>query len=121
MDFKYSTIINPSAYEAEGLCDGIPLRRHRNTDREVKGAIRAQEDWKKLVGLVSNYNGALGDEYTFICVTVPECLPDRLEIRSYANEFAFLYDGKSSPCFPRLHRIALRSNQMSWRTLEVSQ
>lgn len=26
-------------------------------------------------------------------VTVPEYLPDRLEIISYANEFTFLYDG----------------------------
>lgn len=27
-------------------------------------------------------------------VTVPECLPERLEVISYANEFAFLHDGQ---------------------------
>ncbi|RAL17430.1 uncharacterized protein BO97DRAFT_419668 [Aspergillus homomorphus CBS 101889] len=26
------------------------------------------------------------------CVTVPECLPERLEVISYANESAFLYN-----------------------------
>ena len=66
---------------------------HIDPMKENKGAIRAQEDWAKLVGPVKHYKGGLGAEFTFIRVTVPECLPERLEILSYANEFAFLYDG----------------------------
>lgn len=96
MDFNHSEIIEESSYETEGLCNGIPLRRHKDPNKEVQGALRAQKDWCKLVCPVSNYNGGLGNDYTFIRVTVPECLPERLEIISYANEFAFLYDGKSS-------------------------
>ena len=93
MEFCYSEIIDPSKYETEGLCKGISLRKHRDQIKEDEGAIRAQEDWNKLVSRVKHYNGGLGAEYTFVSVTVPECLPDRLEILSYANEFAFLYDG----------------------------
>ena len=93
MEFQYSDVIDPSTYETQGLCEGIPLRRHKDLMKENEGAIRAQEDWAKFVGPVGHYKGGLGAEFTFIRVTVPECLPERLEILSYANEFAFLYDG----------------------------
>lgn len=96
MEFKYSEPIDSASYETHGLCNGVPLRRHRDLESERRGAIRAQEDWSKLVHPVVNYHGGLGPAYTFMCVTVPECLPERLEIISYANEFAFLYDGNSS-------------------------
>ena len=97
MQFRYSETIDPSTYHAQGLCDGIPLRMHKDPDKETIGAIRAQRDWARLVGPVGLYRGGLGARYSFIRVTVPECLPDRLEIMSYANEFAFLYDGISYP------------------------
>ena len=93
MHFRYSEIIDPSTYDAQGLCDGIPLRMHKDPDKETIGAIRAQRDWARLVGPVGLYKGGLGAPYSFMRVTVPECLPERLEIISYANEFAFLYDG----------------------------
>jgi hypothetical protein len=93
MEFIYSDIIDPSTYEAEGLSHGIPLRKHRDATKENIGATRAQRDWAKLVGPMGNYKGSLGADYTFIRVTVPECLPERLEILAYANEYAFLYDG----------------------------
>ncbi|KAI0425631.1 fusicoccadiene synthase [Xylaria sp. FL1042] len=94
MEFKYSQEIDPSLYETHGLDEGIPLRLHKDQHLEFKGALRAQRDWTKHVRNVDGYKGGLGDPFTFICVTVPECLPDRLELISYANEFAFLYDDK---------------------------
>jgi hypothetical protein len=57
------------------------------------GAIRAQEDWQRYVGPLSNYRGDLGPRFSFMSVTIPECRPDRLEVVSYANEFAFMFDG----------------------------
>jgi hypothetical protein len=93
MEYKYSTVVDPSTYETEGLCDGIPLRVHRYPDLEDVGTFRAQEDWSKYVNPVKGYRGGLGPSYSFMGVSVPECLPDRLEIISYANEFAFLHDG----------------------------
>ncbi|TAQ86123.1 hypothetical protein B7494_g5555 [Chlorociboria aeruginascens] len=83
---------DPSTYETFGLCNGIPLRIHNDPLKELHGATRAQEDWSKFVAPVVNYKGGLGAQYSFIRVTVPECLPERLEILSYANESAFLYD-----------------------------
>lgn len=94
MDFRYSDLMDPSTYETKGLCDGIPLRMHREPSKENIGAIRAQSDWTRLVGPVGYYRGGLGAPYSFLRVAVPECIPERLEIISYANEFAFLYDGK---------------------------
>ncbi|KAI1135782.1 fusicoccadiene synthase [Hypoxylon sp. FL0543] len=92
MEFKYSKEIDPDVYETEGLGYGIPLRMHKDQDEEIKGTLRAQRDWTKYVQPVHGYHGNLGDPYSFLCVTVPECLPDRLELISYANEYAFLYD-----------------------------
>lgn len=93
IDFWYSDVVNPLTYETEGLCVDIPLRRHRDIEKENLGALRAQEDWTKLVRPVPNYKGGLSAKCSFVQVTVPECLPERLEVISYANEFAFLYDG----------------------------
>lgn len=42
---------------------------------------------------VVGFNGILGGTYGFVQVTVPECLPDRVEIVSYVVEFAYLCDG----------------------------
>jgi len=94
MEFHYSEVVDSSTYDTDGLCKGIPLRKHKDDLAEVRGASRAQQDWHKFVAPLGEYHGGLGPEFTFIRVTVPECRPDRLEILSYANEFAFLYDGK---------------------------
>lgn len=96
MNYRHSKEIDPDLYETHGLDHGIQLRVHQDTDKEVKGALRAQRDWTNNVSPVHGYNGGLGPSYSFICATVPECLPERLEIISYANEYAFLYDGNLS-------------------------
>ena len=98
MHFRYSEIIDPSTYHAQGLCDGIPLRMHKEPFKETIGAIRAQRDWARLVGPLRLFKGSLGARYSILGVTVPECLPDRMEIVTYANEFAFLYDGNIYRC-----------------------
>lgn len=92
MEFQYSGVFDPSRYETQGLCDGISLRRHKEPVKEIAGIRRAQEDWTNSVGPLGSYQGGLNAECSFVQVTVPECLPERLEIISYANEFAFLYD-----------------------------
>lgn len=94
MEFQYSYEIDPQFYETDGLDLGLPLRMHLDPYKEINGALRAQDDWSKNVRPVYGYKGGLGYPFSFIRVTVPECLPERLEIISYANEFAFLYDGK---------------------------
>ncbi|KAK8045010.1 hypothetical protein PG993_005034 [Apiospora rasikravindrae] len=87
MEYRYSTVVDPRHYQTHGLANGIPLRQHDDPDKEISGALRAQRDWGKF-----DYNGGLSDRFSLIRVTIPECLPERLEIVSYANEFAFLYD-----------------------------
>lgn len=94
MEYRHSQVVDPSTYSTEGLCEGIPLRAHRNPEREDYGTLRAQEDWRTHVAPMGEYRGGLGPEYSFMTVAVPECLPDRLEIISYANEVAFLHDGR---------------------------
>lgn len=91
---QYSHLVDPAEYDAQGLCNGIPLYVHNYPQNEDAGAIRCQKDWSDLVEPTKHYKGGLGPRWNFISVTVPECLPERLQIISYANEFAFLYDGK---------------------------
>lgn len=93
MDYKYLVVVDPSTCDTESLCHGVPLRMHADSYLKNIGTIRAQEDWSWLVKNVQNYRGGLGPKFNFMSVSVPECLPDRLEIISYANEFAFLHDG----------------------------
>ncbi|KAL4893922.1 Ophiobolin F synthase [Aspergillus ambiguus] len=93
MAFKYSTLIDSSLYDKEGLCPGIDLRTHEAGDLEEVGAFRAQEDWRRFVGpLEKPYAGLLGPDFSFVTAAVPECLPERIEIVSYALEFGFIHD-----------------------------
>lgn len=69
---------------------------HTDSFKEIHGTLRAQRDWTRYVKPIQNYKGGLGNPYSFVRVTVPECRPDRLEIIAYANEYAFLYDGKDT-------------------------
>ncbi|KAG6353554.1 hypothetical protein INS49_005516 [Diaporthe citri] len=92
MEFKYSEVVDPSTYHTEGLCDGIDVRRNKYSFLEDRGAIRAHEDWNKHVAPCREYRGTLGPRFSFISVAVPDCIPERLEVISYANEFAFLHD-----------------------------
>ncbi|KAH7026801.1 fusicoccadiene synthase [Macrophomina phaseolina] len=92
MEYRYSSIVDPALYETQGLCDGIDVRMHNETYREDRGAIRAHQDWNQHVSPMKGYKGTLGPKWSFMTVSVPECLPERLEVISYANEFAFLHD-----------------------------
>lgn len=118
MEYRYSNEIDPKVYESHGLSYDLPLRMHKEPARESKGALRAQRDWSKHVHPVNDYKGGLGDRYNFMSVTVPECLPERLEVISYANEYAFLYDGLY---FPRTSdytfTLWLTLQQTKWKRL----
>nr|AHY23928.1 terpene synthase [Hypoxylon sp. E7406B] len=92
MEYRHSRKVDEGVYETHGLINGIVLRMHNDPSKEIQGALRAQRDWSKYVQPLKTYHGSLGDPYSFIRTTVPECLPERLEILAYANEFAFLYD-----------------------------
>lgn len=96
MDFKYSELLDRGTYRDEDLAHGIAMRVHKDPFKEIAGSIRAQKDWNHFVSPVKDYLGGLGPSFSFIRVTIPECLPERLEIISYANEYAFLYDGTST-------------------------
>ncbi|KAJ4294097.1 hypothetical protein N0V90_007787 [Kalmusia sp. IMI 367209] len=92
MEFRHSDVLAPGEYRDDGLANGIPLRIHRDPFQEIAGSLRAQNDWNSSVSPVRDYQGGLGHPFSFIRVTIPECIPERLEIISYANEYAFLYD-----------------------------
>ena len=94
MEYKFSTVVDSATYETEGLCEGIPLRCHHNPEFEEIETLRCQEDWREYVGPLGFYKGGLGPRWNFMAITVPECLPERLGVLGYANELAFLHDGK---------------------------
>ncbi|KAH6615376.1 fusicoccadiene synthase [Boeremia exigua] len=89
---RYSDVVERSSYRDDGLSNGIELRVHRSQYMEIIGSLHAQRDWSDLVSPVVRYHGGLGDRFNFVSVTIPDCLPERLEIIAYANEYAFLYD-----------------------------
>ncbi|KAF5381830.1 hypothetical protein D9757_008332 [Collybiopsis confluens] len=92
MELLYSTKVDSSQFDSEGLCDGVELRKNNFTELEDRGALRARADWAKYVRPIPKYRGTLGPEYSFLSVCIPECIPERMEIVAYGNEIAFLYD-----------------------------
>lgn len=92
MDFRYSSILDPSTYTTQGLCDGIQLRLHNDHEVEDLAIIRAQEDWRQNVAPIGLFRGCLHPSTSFVSLCMPECLPERLDIVCYANEFGFLHD-----------------------------
>lgn len=95
MEYRYSKEVDLGTYgPTHGLAEGIPLRVHKDAFKETDGTLRAQKDWSENVSPLHEYKGGLGERFSLMSVAVPECLPDRLEAISYANEFAFLYDGR---------------------------
>ncbi|KAH8728004.1 fusicoccadiene synthase [Phaeosphaeriaceae sp. PMI808] len=92
MDYQFSRALDVLELHTDGLCEGIPVREHLAADLEEIGTFRAQQDWSRLVAELKDYKGGLGPSHSFMAVSMPECLPDRFELVSYANEFAFLYD-----------------------------
>ncbi|KAI3329071.1 putative geranylgeranyl diphosphate synthase [Xylariaceae sp. AK1471] len=92
MEFKFSSVVDPSTYVTHGLCDGIPLRCHNNPELEEIGILKCHEDWRKSVGPLGLYRGCFGPRWNAIAITIPECLPERLKIVSYVVETGFLYD-----------------------------
>jgi ophiobolin F synthase len=94
MKGKLWTVLDASSYDKEGLCPGIELRKHIAGELEEVGAFRAQEDWRRLVGpLPKPYAGLLGPDFSFVTISVPDCLSERMEIVAYALEFGFIHDG----------------------------
>ncbi|CAH0032928.1 unnamed protein product [Clonostachys rhizophaga] len=89
MEYKYSEIIES---DTQGLCLDIPVRKHLNASLEDRGSREARADWERFVGPLSQNAGAYCEGHSFVAISVPDCLPDRLEVISYANEFAFLHD-----------------------------
>ncbi|RDW88454.1 fusicoccadiene synthase [Coleophoma cylindrospora] len=92
MEFQYSELVDSDTYDSMGLCEALPLRVSKHANLADKGSVRAQADWRKFVGPIHNFTGCLSPKYNGIAVAVAECLPDRLEVVTYANEFAFLHD-----------------------------
>jgi hypothetical protein len=87
MEYHYPRVARCLRFEASGLCTGIPLRLHKDSTVADLGAVRAQEDWRKHIGSLENYRGGMGPEISYIPAIIPKCLPDRLEVIGYANEF----------------------------------
>jgi hypothetical protein len=94
MEYKNSYIVDPSRYDSKGLIGDIPVRKSLYSEAEYVGSIRAQEDWNNLVAPIGEFHGNLDPNLGFFSVSFPECRPERLEILSYSNEFAFIYDGE---------------------------
>ncbi|OJJ98433.1 hypothetical protein ASPACDRAFT_31194 [Aspergillus aculeatus ATCC 16872] len=92
MEFKFSAVVDPSTYQTQGLCDGLTVRYHKNTELEEIDCLRCQEHWREQVGPLGLYRGGLGHPWSGMSIAIPEALPERLGIVSYANELAFLHD-----------------------------
>jgi hypothetical protein len=92
-DCKYSSVVDPSTYDTWGLCPGMEARvnnDYRDMDLAMVGAL---EDWRELIGPASPiYKGGLHERWGSIPITIPETLPDRLSIITYATEYGFLQD-----------------------------
>ncbi|RDW93459.1 uncharacterized protein DSM5745_00781 [Aspergillus mulundensis] len=93
MEYKFSTVVDPSSYDTRGLlCDEFDVRYHKNAELEDIGCLKCQEHWRQSVGPLGAFKGTLGNILNLISLAIPECLPERLSIVAFANELAFMHD-----------------------------
>ncbi|RAR00829.1 geranylgeranyl diphosphate synthase [Stemphylium lycopersici] len=92
MEYRFSNVTKCPELVESGLCEGIPLLLSKEATLADLGAVKAQEDWRRHVGPIESYRGGMGPEISYIPAIIPECLPDRLEVIGYANEFGFMHD-----------------------------
>jgi hypothetical protein len=92
MEYRFSNVTKCPEFEESGLCEGIPLLLSKEATLADLGAVKAQEDWRRQVGPIESYRGGMGPEISYIPAIIPECIPDRLEVIGYANEFGFMHD-----------------------------
>lgn len=93
MEYRHSTVIDPSTYGDLGLCCSIPLRVSNFDHLANKGSWRARDDWKLFTGKIPEETGCLCHHFNFISATIPECRPERIEVLAYLSEYAFFHDG----------------------------
>ncbi|KAH8882542.1 terpenoid synthase [Thozetella sp. PMI_491] len=92
MTYQYSSPIDPSIFDTQGLCNGLPLRCHNNPELEQAGVSKAQQDWVEHVGPLDPNTRSPPANNSAISMAYPEALPDRLEILGYFHEFLFIHD-----------------------------
>ncbi|KAK3360921.1 geranylgeranyl pyrophosphate synthase [Lasiosphaeria ovina] len=92
MELAFSSVVDPSLYNPHGLCDGGEVRLHNSHELGDLGSILAQKDWSENVEPCQYYAGTMSARFNVVSVGFPGCLPDRLEIVSYAAEIGFLVD-----------------------------
>ena len=93
MDMQYSSVLDPSSLgDLQGLCNGLEIRLHNDHQVEDLAIIRAHEDWEENVGPIGDFKGIMHPRHSLVSICMPGCLPERLDIVAYANEFGFFHD-----------------------------
>ena len=95
MEYQYSDVVDPSTFDYHGLCPPLQTRVSKFDHLSNEGTRTAQDDWRRLVGKRKDTPGSIGRPFNFISLVIPECLPDRIYLATYANEFGFLHDGNA--------------------------
>lgn len=75
----------------------IPIGRSLAAAEEDVGAKSARRDWTATVGAIPGFSGGWAPAFALVQLSVPECIPERLSIITYACELGFLYDDFVEP------------------------
>lgn len=96
MELRHSFAVDASEFDGDGLFEGVPLRASKYQVLSDMAIIRADQDWREHVGpLPTVYRGSLHRRYNATAATVPECLPDRIEVVAYMIELGYLFDDRA--------------------------
>lgn len=105
MESLYSSALNSSQHETQtgGLPGNVPIRVHSHQCLEVLAIFKARSNWCGGTAVknvqVAGSNGCIHPMYGGLSsLTIPECLPGRLPIVSYANELFLLLDDCLKAC-----------------------
>lgn len=84
--------VDPKVVAASGCTTTLPVRLHKYTGAIDQAVTQFHVDWCATFGPVAV--GTTSPVGNFCALTIPECLPDRLEAYTYLTEFLFAWDGK---------------------------
>ncbi|KAF6826625.1 Fusicoccadiene synthase 3 [Colletotrichum plurivorum] len=85
MKYRYSKLVNPSCVDKAGFCQdpAYQLRCHQAQQLAADGSARAARDWADLVGPCDTDGSCCSPAGHFVCLTMPESLPERVASLAY--------------------------------------
>jgi hypothetical protein len=92
--YNFSEEIDPDIAKAQGCFTTLPIRVHRDKQAAEEASQRLVAEWENKMkgGHKADSIASFGPNGHLVALSIPECLPERLELVTYVTDFMFFHD-----------------------------